>query len=78
MGLVAGHHWWKQKMGLLLADPGVDEHLFSCYMLDHGTQYEQANLPDFALGEKLGTSTSGRVSAGHAPDWKGLDRRDVH
>ena len=52
-------------------------------MLGHGTQYDQLNLPDLALGEaisrrlqlgeeryaeKLRASTAGGVSAGHATE----------
>ena len=37
-------------MGLSSSDPGVDEHLFSCDLLCHGTQYDQLNLPDLDLG----------------------------
>ena len=49
LGPMARHHWWRQAMELSSSDPGVDEHLFSCELLGHGTQYDQLNLPDLAL-----------------------------
>ena len=53
LGLVARHHWWKQAMVLSSSDSGVDEHLFLCETLGHGTQYDQLNLSDLALGEAI-------------------------
>ena len=52
-GPVARHHWWKQAMGLSSSDPRVDVHFFLCVMLGHGTQYDQLNLPELALGEAV-------------------------
>ena len=83
LGLVTRHHWWKQGMRLSSSDAGVGEHLFLCGMLKHGTQHDQLNLPDMAMGEaisrrlqlweeryaeKLRASTAGGVSAGHATE----------
>ena len=83
LGPVARHHWWKQAMGLSSSDPGVDEHLFLCEMLGHGTQHDQLNLPDLVLcgavsrrlqlweerhAEKFRACTAGGVSAGHATE----------
>ena len=83
LGLVTRHHWWKQGMRLSSSDAGVGEHLFLCGMLKHGTQDDQLNLPDLAMGEaisrrlqlweerhaeKLRASSDGGVSAGHATE----------
>ena len=83
LGPVARHHWWRQAMGLSSSDPGVDEHLFLCELLGHGSQYDQHDLPDLALGEvvsrrlamwegryaeKLRASTAGGVTTGHATE----------
>ena len=53
LGPVARHHWWRQAMGLSSSDPGVDEHLFLCELLGHGSKYDQLNLSDRALDEAV-------------------------
>ena len=56
----------QQAMRLLSSDPGVDEHLFLCELLAHGTQHDPLNLPDLALGEAIPRRLG--VSAGRATE----------
>ncbi|CAK0823013.1 unnamed protein product, partial [Prorocentrum cordatum] len=44
-GPVQRHYWWRQILGLAAADPGVDEHLFLCELIETATAADQLNLP---------------------------------
>jgi len=44
-GPVQRHYWWRQILGLAAADPGVDEHLFLCELLETAVTADQLNLP---------------------------------
>ncbi|CAK0808368.1 unnamed protein product, partial [Prorocentrum cordatum] len=44
-GPVQRHYWWRQILGLAAADPGVDEHLFLCELIETASTADQLNLP---------------------------------
>merc|ERR1712194_563007 len=83
MSPVQRHHWWRQILGATSSDPGIDEHLFLCEIIELATTYDQLNCYDLAAlecvsgrlqlweeryGEKLRSSTDGSGPSGHAEE----------
>ena len=50
---VSRHHWWRTTMSLTPADPGVDEHLFLCELLETGMTYDQLQVGNVACFELI-------------------------
>ncbi|CAK0911836.1 unnamed protein product, partial [Prorocentrum cordatum] len=91
-GPVQRHYWWRQILGLAAADPGVDEHLFLCELIQTASTADQLNLPGceafelaarrFQLWEEVYSEALRQVevagTAGATPDSDGwLDERRI-
>eukprot|EP00975_Prorocentrum_lima_P062411 12885475-Prorocentrum_lima.AAC.1 len=53
MSPVARHFWWRQVLGLIASDPGVDEHHFLSELLEYMAVYDQFNLGECLVAEAV-------------------------
>ncbi|CAK0852117.1 unnamed protein product [Prorocentrum cordatum] len=72
-GPVQRHYWWRQILGLAAADPGVDEHLFLCELIETASTADQLNLPGVRAGSQVEVSGTAGATA-DSDGWLGERR----
>ena len=47
------HYWWRQVLNAQVTEPGIEEHLHCCQLLEYATTYDQINIGELAWAEAV-------------------------